>query len=150
MFSPSILFQKILYFIILFCIYSIWFLNEVRMSFTSGMLLVCLIFWYEVMMFVYFMDVNCLFYFISFHFIIIHLFFWHRCYCVSYLLFKPLKALVLLCRGNLSGTDVIVHICYSKPLKALILWCRVSSFSFQFLGWKTQSNTCTITSLPKE
>ena len=45
---------------------------------------------------------------------------------------KPLKALMLLCRGNLSDTDVIVQISCSKPLKALMLWCRGALFSFQF------------------
>ena len=70
-----------------------WKLNEEplhhNISALRWMLIVCLIFWYEVMMFVYFTDVNCLFYFISFHFILlhfifIHLSFWHRCCCASY------------------------------------------------------------------
>ena len=33
------------------------------------------------------------------------------------LLLEPLKALMLLCRGNISGTDVIVHICCNEHLK---------------------------------
>ena len=45
---------------------------------------------------------------------------------------EPLKALMLLCRGNLSDTDVIVQISCSKPLKTLVLWCRGALFSFQF------------------
>ena len=79
------------------------------------------------------MDVNCLFY-ISFHFIT-HLFF-GRDNIVQVIFVKPLKTLILLCRGNLSGTAVIVHICCSKPLKALMLWYRGSVFSFQFLDGK--------------
>ena len=45
---------------------------------------------------------------------------------------------MLLCRGNLSSIDVIVHICCSKPLKALMLWCRGALFSFQF--WDGKQN----------
>ena len=47
-----------------------------------------------------------------------------------------LKALMLLCRGDLSDTDVIVKICCSKPLKALMLWCRGALFSFKFWNGK--------------
>ena len=80
------------------------------------------------------MDVNCLFYFISFLFI----YSFGTDVIVQVIIVKPLKALILVCRGNLSGTDVIVHICCSKPLKALVLWCRGSSFSFQF--WDGKQN----------
>ena len=57
---------------------------------------------------------------------------------VQVIIGKPLKALMLLCRGNLSGTDVIVKICYNKPLKALMLWCTGALFSFQF--WDGKKN----------
>ena len=43
----------------------------------------------------------------------------------------PHKALML-CRGNLFDSDIIVQICCSKLLKALMLWYRGASFSFQF------------------
>ena len=46
--------------------------------------------------------------------------------------------LVMLCRGNLSDTNVIVQICCSKPLKGLMLWCRGALFSFQF--WDGKQN----------
>ena len=55
---------------------------------------------------------------------------------VQVIISEPLKALMLLCRGNLFDTDVIVHICCSKPLKALMLWYRGALFSFQFWDGK--------------
>ena len=42
--------------------------------------------------------------------------------------------LVMLCRGNVSDTDVIVQICCSK---ALMLWCRGA---FSFLFWHRKQN----------
>ena len=45
---------------------------------------------------------------------------------------------MLLCRGVLSGTDVIVQICCSKLPKALMLRCRGALFSFQF--WDRKQN----------
>ena len=57
---------------------------------------------------------------------------------VQVIIGEPLKALMLLCRGNLFDTDVIMQICCSKPLKALMLWCRGALFSFQF--WDGKQN----------
>ena len=57
---------------------------------------------------------------------------------VQVIIGEPLKALMLLCRGNLSDTDIIVLICGSKPLEPLMLWCRGALFCFQF--WDGKQN----------
>ena len=57
---------------------------------------------------------------------------------VQAIICEPLKALMLLCGGNLSDTNILMQICCSKPLKALILWCRGALFSFQF--WDGKQN----------
>ena len=57
---------------------------------------------------------------------------------VQLIIGESLKALMLLCRGNLFDTDVIVQISCSKPLKSLMLWCRGTLFSFQF--WDGKQN----------
>ena len=80
-------------------------------------------------------DVNCLFLFIFYfyffiHFISLLMYSLGTDVIVQVIIGEPLKALMLLCRGNLSDTDAIVQICCSKPLKALMLWCRGTLLSF--------------------
>ena len=111
------------YFIIFFWIYSILFLiwsNDVCLPHVDVNCLFCLYFTFIcsfISLFMYSLGTDVI---------------------VQVITGEPLKALMLLCRGNLSNTDCIVQICCSKPPKALMLWCRGALFSFQF--WDGKQN----------
>ena len=114
---------NILYFMIFFWIYSILFLiwsNDVCLPHVDVNCLFCLYFTFIcsfISLFMYSLGTDVI---------------------VQVITGEPLKALMLLCRGNLSNTDCIVQICCSKPPKALMLWCRGALFSFQF--WDGKQN----------
>ena len=67
--------------------------------------------WMLIVYFVY------IFTFIPFHFISLLMYSLGTDVIVQVIIGEPLKALMLLCRGNLSDTDVTVQICCSNLLR---------------------------------